>query len=194
MARALAQIHDRRVLVADIATRNFLLDTKLSVKFCDFTESTSLPLDSHMETVDDEGFNIYTDIGQLGAVMYEVVTGEHCEFDLFKNEDVSDSGRAVWPRRGDLPCVQGIWLGEVMEKCWSERAFQNAHDLANQLELFRNERDPIEPNWLSPRKLIPVICDFNQVSRKPISLHAVSSVAVTIGAIGILVTWISRRS
>ena len=56
--------------------------------------------------------------------MYEVVTGEHCEFDLFKNEDLSDSGRAVWPRRGDLPGVQGIWLGWVMDKCWREGAFE----------------------------------------------------------------------
>ena len=64
-----------------------------------------------METIDDEGFIIYTDIGQLGAVMHEVVTGERCEFDLFKNEDVLDSGRAVWPRRKDLPSVQGVWLG-----------------------------------------------------------------------------------
>lgn len=50
-----------------------------------------------------------TQIGQLGAVMYEVVTGERCEFNLFNNKDLSDSGRAVWPRRENLPSVQGVW-------------------------------------------------------------------------------------
>jgi serine/threonine protein kinase len=75
MARALEQIHDRRVLAADIASRNFLLDSDLSIKFCDFTEASVLPLEECMDTADDNGYSIQTDIGQLGTVMYEVVTG-----------------------------------------------------------------------------------------------------------------------
>ena len=55
IAHTLCFIHDRRVLVADIATRNFLLDTDLSLKICDFSEASLLPLDSNMETVDDNG-------------------------------------------------------------------------------------------------------------------------------------------
>ena len=87
---------------------------------------TNLTFDTFLflVTVGDQGFTIHTDIGQLGAVMYEVVTGERCEFDLSKNEDLSDSGRAVWPRRGDLPGVQSVWLGWVMDKCWREGAFE----------------------------------------------------------------------
>lgn len=71
--------------MADIASRNFVLDSDLSVKFCDFTESTMFPLDTCMETADDEGYSIHTDIGQLGSVMHEVVTGERCAFDFFKD-------------------------------------------------------------------------------------------------------------
>lgn len=97
MARSLDQIHDKCVLVADIATRNFLLDSELSIKVCDFSEASILALGTAMETVDDGGFSIQTDIGQLGAVIYEVVTGERCGFDLFKY-NAPDDGRAAWPR------------------------------------------------------------------------------------------------
>jgi serine/threonine protein kinase len=69
MARTLAHIHEQRIIVADIASRNFLLDSDLSIKMCDFTESVDLPLDACMETADYGGYSIQTDIGQLGAVM-----------------------------------------------------------------------------------------------------------------------------
>jgi len=37
-----------------------------------------------METADDHGYSIYTDIGEFGAVFYRVATGKACEFNLFK--------------------------------------------------------------------------------------------------------------
>ncbi|RHZ56940.1 hypothetical protein CDV55_103152 [Aspergillus turcosus] len=70
MARTLSYIHDRRVLVADIASRNFLLDSDLSLKICDFSEASLLPLDSDMEAVDDNGYTTQIDIGLLGAVIH----------------------------------------------------------------------------------------------------------------------------
>ncbi|KAF7505122.1 hypothetical protein GJ744_001262 [Endocarpon pusillum] len=75
-----------------------------------------------MQTVDDSGYFIFTDIGQLGAVMYEVVTGEACEFDLFKNQPAGYA-IATWPQREDLPSTQGIWLGYIIERCWTRRSF-----------------------------------------------------------------------
>jgi serine/threonine protein kinase len=82
MARTLEQIHDKRVLVADIATRNFLLDSDLSVN-CAISPKH---LFSHwtQESADYNSFSIQTDIGQLGAVMCGVVTGSKCDFGLFK--------------------------------------------------------------------------------------------------------------
>ncbi|PYH42833.1 uncharacterized protein BP01DRAFT_124844 [Aspergillus saccharolyticus JOP 1030-1] len=81
MAPSLAQVHDRRVIFTDIATRKLLRDVDLKVKICDFTESMLPPLDTCMETADWAGYSIDTDIGQLGAVIYEVVVGEKSEFD-----------------------------------------------------------------------------------------------------------------
>lgn len=133
MARGLIHIHDRCVIVADIASRNFLLDADLSVKYSDFTESTILPLGTDMEAADDSGFSIYTDIGDLGAVMYEVVTGNPCKFDLFKGQP-SGPARAAWPQREDLPITTDIWLGSVIEKCWTKGDLQNARDLLAALD------------------------------------------------------------
>ncbi|KAL2848282.1 serine/threonine protein kinase [Aspergillus pseudodeflectus] len=114
MAHSLSQIHDRRIIVADIATRNFLLDADLKVTICDFTKSMLLPLDIHMEAADWAGYSIHTDIGQLGAVMYEVVVGEKCEFDIFKDLPVELSS-GTWPRRESLPSTEGLWLGLIIE-------------------------------------------------------------------------------
>ncbi|KAF9895307.1 hypothetical protein FE257_000211 [Aspergillus nanangensis] len=131
LARTLSYIHDRRVLVADIASRNFLLDSDLSIKFCDFSEASLLAVDSNMETVDDNGFTAQIDIGYLGAVIYEVVTGTKCEVDLFTYND-STNGRAHWPKREDLPTTQGVWLDCIIEGCWKGE-FRNAHSLLQAL-------------------------------------------------------------
>lgn len=133
MAHTLIHIHDLCVIVADIATRNFLLAADLSVKFSDFTESSILPLGTNMQNADDAGYSIYTDIGQLGAVMYEVITGKSCEFDLFKNQPAGPA-TAAWPRREDLPSTQNIWLGSIIETCWTKGAFQNARELFEALD------------------------------------------------------------
>ncbi|KAE8146713.1 kinase-like domain-containing protein [Aspergillus avenaceus] len=121
MARALAQVHNKCVLVADIATRNFLLDSDLSIRLCDFSEASVLPLGTAMELVDDAGYSIQTDIGQLGAVMYEVITGQKCEFDLFQNNS-PDDGQAHWPQRASLPSTDGLWLGSIIEKYHAARS------------------------------------------------------------------------
>ena len=133
MAHALAHIHDRRVIVADIATRNFLLSSDLSIKFSDFTESSMLPLDTDMQTVDDTGYSIHTDIGQFGSVMYEVITGQMCEFDLFKGQPTGPA-TAAWPRREDLPNTQNIWLGTIVERCWMARMFKDSLELLAALD------------------------------------------------------------
>ncbi|PKX89059.1 kinase-like protein [Aspergillus novofumigatus IBT 16806] len=130
MAHALCDIHGRSVIVADIACRNLLLDSTLAIKFCDFTESTIMPPDTDMETADDNGYSIQTDIGQLGKVIYEVVSGEHCEFDLHEN----DVSRATLPRRETLPSTEEIWLGPIIEKCWTWNGYKNAAHLAEALD------------------------------------------------------------
>ena len=130
--RTLGYIHDRCVLVADIASRNFLLDSDLSLKFCDFSESSLLQLDANMDAVDDNGYTARIDIGLLGTVMYEVVTGNKCEIDLFKDNSPTD-GRAYWPDRKFLPSTQDIWLGWIIEGCW-DGEFRDTRSLLRTLD------------------------------------------------------------
>ncbi|KAE8351962.1 kinase-like domain-containing protein [Aspergillus coremiiformis] len=132
LARTLSFIHERRILVADIASRNFLLDSQLSIKFCDFSEASLLPLDSDMSLVDDNGFTTQIDIGLLAAVMYEVITGTTCEVDLFK-DDARYDGRAYWPERKTFPATDDIWLGNIIERCW-DGTFRSADSLLQALD------------------------------------------------------------
>ena len=52
--------------------------------------------------------------------MFQIVTGQSCKFDLLPDTD-TDDGRdmVVWPSRHSLPSTDGIWLGHLVEKCWT---------------------------------------------------------------------------
>lgn len=98
MAYTLSYIYERCVLIIDIVSQNFLLNSNLSLKFYDFTEASLLLLGSNIDAVDDNGYITQIDIGLLGAIIYEVMTSNKCEIDLFLNNSPTDS-RAHWPER-----------------------------------------------------------------------------------------------
>ncbi|KAL4962005.1 uncharacterized protein BDV14DRAFT_203158 [Aspergillus stella-maris] len=75
MTSALVFILERRVLVADIASRNFVVGADLALKICDFSGASIIPLDSDMNTVDGDGCTVRIDVGLLAGVMYEIITG-----------------------------------------------------------------------------------------------------------------------
>ncbi|KIW62807.1 hypothetical protein PV04_10938 [Phialophora macrospora] len=136
LAHALDFIHSRWVIVADISARNVLVAKDMSVKFSDFTEASLLPLDSDMEMVDDNGYSMQTDIGQFGALMYEVSTGIWCNFDLFKDQPPGPA-TAAFPQRDGLPSTESVWLGPVIDKCWIKNAFRTSRELSQCLDLFQ---------------------------------------------------------
>ena len=78
-------IYDLYIIIANIVTWNFLLAANLSIKFLDFTKSFILFFGTNMQAANDASYLIYTDIGQLGAVMYEVITRKPYKFDLYKD-------------------------------------------------------------------------------------------------------------
>ena len=133
LARTLVHIHYRRVIVCDIRTDNILLDDDFSVKMTDFGESVMMPLDWNMEGVVDLGYSVPTDIGAFGAVIFEIVTGAHCTFDLLQDwKEVGDPYK--WPSRESLPATDGVWLGHVIDHCWSEGWFTSVEELVVELE------------------------------------------------------------
>ncbi|RMZ89118.1 hypothetical protein DV736_g3653, partial [Chaetothyriales sp. CBS 134916] len=126
MARALMNIHECGVLVEDITSRNFLLDSNLSIYFCDFATS---------ELVDTQGCLVDIELGQFGAVMYEIVTGKQIKFQVLYDE----AGSARLPT--NLPSTNDAWLGSTIKKCWTG-AFLDAHELLKELESVRLDEKP----------------------------------------------------
>jgi Protein tyrosine and serine/threonine kinase len=140
LARTLVHIHNRRVVVCDVRTDNILLDDDFTVKMTDFGESVMMPLDWNMEGIVDLGWSVSTDIGAFGAVMFEIVTGQHCRFDLM--QDWKEAGDPfTWPRRDSLPATDGVWLGHIIEYCWTEGSFTSAEELVARLEQEKVKKD-----------------------------------------------------
>lgn len=132
MAHTLAYIHTRCIIVADIRLENFLLDENLSVKFADFGESSLMSLDWDMNEPDEDGESVSTDIGKFGAVMYEILTGQRCKFDIMQNWK-KPGDPLTWPKRESLPSTDNLWLGQIIEACWT-KSFTSAHELAAALD------------------------------------------------------------
>jgi len=128
----MAYIHKHRIIIADIRLDNLLLDETWAVKFCDFGESTLMPLDCDLVDTDDLGFSILTDIGQFSAAMYEVITGLKCKFEMTQDRKATEN-LYVCPRRDSHPSTKNIWLGYIIEKCWTQ-TFKSAKELAVDLD------------------------------------------------------------
>ncbi|KAJ5934391.1 hypothetical protein N7466_003938 [Penicillium verhagenii] len=183
MAYTLGYIHERCVLITDIASRNFLLDPNQSIKFCDFSEASLLPLDTDMSTVDDNGYTTQVDIGLLGAVIYEVVTGKKCKIDLYQNNSAAD-GRAYWPERKSLPSTEDVWLGRIIEGCWNGE-FSSAQSLLQALN-----SDHLLPSSLAqphPTGWLGFITDSFQV-------RPITTICGTLGLVFFILYAGSKRS
>jgi serine/threonine protein kinase len=132
LAHAMAHIHSRRVIVGDFRLDNIVFDGNMSIKLVDFSESSLMPPGWNLDGCDENGFSIGTDIGQFGAAMFDMITGQRCAFDIYHDwKQVGD--RPTWPRRDTLPSTRGVWLGSIIEKCWT-KGFVSAQDLAEALE------------------------------------------------------------
>lgn len=132
MAHTMSYIHECRIIIADIRLDNLLLTDDLCIKFSDFGESKMMPLDWDLNGSDDLGFSIMTDIGQFGAVMFEIVTGQRCRFDLVQGQR-EQGDLYTWPQRDSLPSTANTWLGHIIEKCWTQ-GITSAKDLAAELD------------------------------------------------------------
>jgi serine/threonine protein kinase len=140
LARTLAYIHRRRVIVCDIRRDNILLDDDLSVKITDFSESVMMPLDWNMEGVVELGYSDSTDIGAFGAVVFEIVTGTHCTFNLHQNW--KEAGALYkWPPRDSLPATDSVGFGHIIDRCWNEGSFTSAEELVAELEQEQFRKD-----------------------------------------------------
>jgi len=148
--------HRKHVLVADIGTRNCLLADDLSLKLCDFGESTIIEPHLNMARVNDNRTSVQTDIAQFGSVVYEISTrtnlsdprGPRLHFveddeddDIHKDsEDSKDTGGGGnveynakgWPQAKDLPSTENIRFGAIIHKCWT-RGYNSMDEVSRDL-------------------------------------------------------------
>ncbi len=128
LAKTILYAHSKCVILADIATKNVLLDDNMSAKLCDFSDSAVVPLGSDMSQTLHYGLSTQTDIFQFGSLIYETFERKPFEYDLLANEDVDalrlKSGDedwqafAIYPRPELLPNTEHLQLGHIILRCW----------------------------------------------------------------------------
>jgi hypothetical protein len=96
-----------------------------------------------MGTADDHGYSIYTDIGQLSAVFYGVAIEQPCEFDLFKDLPYGPTDVA-WPQRKYLSSTENIWIGPIIERCWTKKSFRSTSELLDALNSVTLQRTTVD--------------------------------------------------
>ncbi|EAS33926.3 serine/threonine protein kinase [Coccidioides immitis RS] len=143
--------HVSKVLVYDIALRNFLLtDDLLTLKMIDFGQASVFPPDTDITTANDDGTTVQVDIFHLGCIIYSIMLWQSYHNDLAHHDWVP-------PPIEDLPKLDGLgpW-GEIIKKCWScqYRSSKELHDEV--LALFQ----PSTPNSLFARGWMSLILDL----------------------------------
>ncbi|TQV96612.1 hypothetical protein V2A60_003002 [Cordyceps javanica] len=124
-ARALASLHDKQVIHADVAPRNFLLNDSLDLCICDFAGSifpgspteTGAPGPRYQAGPWGRGYvpTEADDIFALGSVLYLIMTGSEPYIDLLDAE-VERRFQAA-----EFPETCSVQYGSVIEDCWHGR-------------------------------------------------------------------------
>lgn len=141
IAATLARIHDRGVAVVDLSTSNLLLTPDLQLEFCDFGVSTTISYDDAGQALDCP-YSFENDIGDCGAVFYEILMGTEIEFIV----DDDPSARTWWPDRSSLPSTSNLLLGHIIEACWTKGTFSSAHELSKLIDSAAQELRS-NPSW-----------------------------------------------
>ncbi|GLA13542.1 hypothetical protein AnigIFM62618_010795 [Aspergillus niger] len=142
-AHIIRRTHDRRVLVSDIATRNFLLEEDLSLQMCDFTESIIVANDKGMADFISEDFvSVKSDIARFGSMMYEIISGNQFEFYVIPDietdldDDPGSKTFKTWPTADKLPVTDNLFLGDVIRRCWIRNGFVTMQEVCHALDNF----------------------------------------------------------
>lgn len=141
-AQALASLHDKQIIHADVAPRNFLLNDGLDLCICDFAGSivpggpveTGAPGPRYQaapwgrDYVPTEADDLFA----LGSVLYTIMSGEEPYRDLPEAEVQRRFRAAAFPETG------GLVYGSVIEDCWHGR-LATAQAVVQALDKYRAE-------------------------------------------------------
>lgn len=140
-AHIIRRVHGRRVLIADIAARNFLLDESDSLQMCDFTESVIVSNGENMASFLSEDFvSVKSDIARFGSMMYEVTSGSRYEFYVVPeietdlDDDPESKTFKAWPTAEKLPNTDNVFLGDIIRRCWVRDGFLTMQEVCHALD------------------------------------------------------------
>lgn len=120
-AEGLQLLHSANVIHCDVAPKNFLLDSHLSLRIADFSGSSlnsSYPAACGSARFTEPNFSrrnpptIQEDLYALGSTIYCIMTSKYPYEDLESNE-VRDRYKAQ-----EFPDVAEISCGEIILRCW----------------------------------------------------------------------------
>lgn len=119
----LSYVHSKRVLVDEIALRNFLVaDGQL--KLSDFGQSALLPLSTDMDTVCDNDLTTKIEILHLGWVIYSISKwGVHLYYFFDKQHQME------WPK--EFPPLEKVFCRSIIDRCWRGE-YANMKDLQSE--------------------------------------------------------------
>lgn len=111
-ARIVKACHDARVLLFDIALRNFVIAEDGTLAAIDFAQAVVLPTNTDMSQANDDGLTTRIDIFHLGGVLYSLSIWSRMEMDCDDEEH--------WPSLQGFPDTTGIPWASLIEDAGSD--------------------------------------------------------------------------
>lgn len=115
--------HEARVLLFDIAMRNFVVSDDMTLRAIDFAAADVLPYGTDMVTADRDGMTVQVDLFHLGCIIYSLATGTKYQADCWS--------MASWPI--EFPSTENVTAGHVIRGCWEAR-YSSAQEMLEELE------------------------------------------------------------
>jgi serine/threonine protein kinase len=118
--------HEKRVLISDIALRNFLLAEDWSIRVIDFANSVLFEIDLDLAEAEEEGCTATLDLFHLGNVIYSIAT--------WRKFSVDCAMESEWPGREEMPRLEHFLpYGAIVANCWT-RQYASACELRCEIE------------------------------------------------------------
>ncbi|GAM91635.1 hypothetical protein ANO11243_096870 [Dothideomycetidae sp. 11243] len=132
--RIVAACHKARVLLFDIALRNFVIANDQSLRMIDFGAAFVLPPDTDMRTAKSDELlaTVKHDLLYLANALYSIATWT-------PYENFEGLCHNKWPAYNSFPSVEGVPLGYLIRACWTRR-IGSAQEMLAYCEGHRSRR------------------------------------------------------